>query len=69
MNRKNFLSSLLTTGAAFPLSKLNMGNREMSDKPSSIPPYLKSGDTNEITCPACNTTQWEIQPAIQQIES
>jgi len=69
MNRKNFLSSLLTTGATFPLSKFMEVHNEMNELPSSIPPYLKIGDTIGITCPAGNITLEEIQPAIQQIES
>jgi len=40
-----------------------------SPQPLLIPPYLKTGDTIGITCPAGDITQKEIQPAIQQIES
>ena len=69
MNRKNFLSSLLATSAVFPLSSFNIENPEVNDRPFSIPPYLKSGDTIGITCPAGNISLLEIQPAIQQIES
>src|SRR5882757_7141053 len=69
MNRKNFLSSLLTTGATFPISKFMEVHKEMNELPSSVPPYLKNGDIIGITCPAGNITLQEIQPAIQQIES
>ncbi|MBS1661810.1 MAG: LD-carboxypeptidase [Bacteroidetes bacterium] len=92
MNRKNFLSSLVTLGAAGPAlasqttpaqpAARTTGHAAQPTKhtaqlpeqtaqpfPLIIPPYLKSGDTIGITCPAGNITAKEIQPAVQLIES
>jgi len=66
MNRKHFLSSLVTVGAAIPA--WNMPVRSKTPPPR-IPDYLVAGDTIGITCPAGFITLKEIQPAIQQIES
>ena len=65
MDRKNFLSSLLGGGTLLSLSAYT------STKENSpvIPPYLKTGDTIGITCPAGYITLQEIQAAIQQIEN
>jgi muramoyltetrapeptide carboxypeptidase len=65
MNRKNFLSSLLTLGAAMPA----LAAKTRAPFPLITPPYLKPGDTIGITCPAGNITLKEIQPAVQLIES
>lgn len=67
MNRKAFLSSLVTTSAsvsAFAGTVLN------NDEASFIlPPALQRGDVIGITSPAGYITLTELQPAIQQMES
>lgn len=72
MNRKHFLSALVTTGAAFPsLQTLaGIGLPGTSDrKEPLVPPYLKPGDIIGITCPAGYITREEIQPAVRIMES
>jgi len=68
MNRKNFLSSILTLGAAGPMLAAAKPNPS-SPFPLITPPYLKPGDSIGITCPAGNITLKEIQPAVSLIES
>ena len=66
MNRKSFLSSLVTLGAAIP----SLGTDGRTNEPLAIVPrYLKRGDTVGITSPAGYITPEEINPAVQQIES
>lgn len=84
MNRKNFLSSILTLGAAGPvLAAAKTSKPPYTTHPATpvsraasaapfpliIPPYLKPGDCIGITCPAGNITLKEIQPAVSLIES
>lgn len=77
MNRKNFLSSLLTLGITGPVlaaKKPGTGTKHSSKTnagplPLIIPPFLKPGDTIGITCPAGDITAKEIEPAVQLIES
>jgi len=69
MNRKNFLSSLLTIGAAGPVLAESAPAKARATSLLSIPPYLRPGDTIGITCPAGNITAKEILPAVQQIEA
>lgn len=73
MNRKNFLTSLLTVGAGIPVLNAavlgpdnSMPNRTAAPR---IPDFLTTGDSIGITCPAGFITLKEIQPAIQLIES
>src|SRR4051812_6441259 len=66
MNRKHFLSSLLTAGAALPA--LQASALRVEAAPPRVPEYLVAGDTIGITCPAGYITAKEIQPAVQQIE-
>ena len=68
MNRKHFLSSLLTAGAALPAWNAPALRVEAAPPPL-IPAYLAAGDSIGITCPAGYITAKEIQPAVQQIES
>jgi muramoyltetrapeptide carboxypeptidase len=68
MNRKNFLSSLLTIGAAGPVFAASAPVKTTTSTPLNIPTYLRPGDTIGITCPAGNITAKEILPAVQQIE-
>jgi muramoyltetrapeptide carboxypeptidase len=71
MNRKHFLSALLSTGMSIPV--LSRFSRAAGASPSAhypfIPPYLKPGDTIGITCPAGYITAEEIQPAVRILES
>jgi muramoyltetrapeptide carboxypeptidase len=70
MNRKNFLSSLLTIGAAGPVLAATPSPLEaQSPSPLVIPPYLRPGDMIGITCPAGDITAKEILPAVQLIQS
>jgi muramoyltetrapeptide carboxypeptidase len=74
MNRKNFLSSVLAMGAVNTVfaggsPRDNALLPAPSPHPLLIPPYLRTGDTIGITCPAGDITGKEIQPAVQQIES
>ena len=68
MNRKNFLSTvvpLLSTSAA---KDAIIDNGILEDNSiKKIPPYLKTGDTIGITCPAGFITLEEITPAINKI--
>src|SRR5258708_26227576 len=72
MNRKCFLSSLITAGSAIPEMGARADNRDFRDGaplPLRLPAYLLPGDTIGITCPAGSITLKEIQPAMQLIES
>ncbi|MCD0488951.1 LD-carboxypeptidase [Pedobacter sp. MC2016-14] len=73
MNRKKFISSVITAGAA--LSASNGWAASTSKEPNvarlmqKIPPYLKSGDAIGITSPAGYIGLHDIQPAVQLMES
>lgn len=70
MNRKHFIASLATAGAA--LSTLDDWATPAAAKKISrhkIPPYLKAGDTIGVTSPAGYISLAEIQPAVQLMES
>jgi len=70
MNRKKFLSSVLTASATLPVLGLRPHRTVRSGPlPLLIPAYLQSGDCIGITCPAGFITLKEIEPALQQIES
>ncbi|HRP55083.1 LD-carboxypeptidase [Agriterribacter sp.] len=66
MNRKHFLSSLLTTGVSFKILAAPPHNPDISFR---IPQQLKPGDVMGITSPAGYITIEELQPAIEQIQS
>lgn len=66
MDRKKFLSSVLTAGAALPAMAASLHNAET---PLVVPAALKPGDTIGITSPAGFITINDLQPAIQQIQS
>lgn len=72
MNRKYFLSSMVSAFAGLPLMANNkQGIQEfLSDAQtgSIIPPYLKKGDLIGITAPAGFITPEEVQPAISMFE-
>jgi muramoyltetrapeptide carboxypeptidase len=70
MNRKHFLSALLSTGISIPvLSRLSKAAPSGPAIHPLTPPYLKPGDTIGITCPAGYITADEIQPAVRIMES
>ncbi|HRQ49117.1 MAG TPA: LD-carboxypeptidase [Agriterribacter sp.] len=66
MNRKHFLSSLVTTGVSF---KALAASLPEPDPPVRIPPYLRPGDVVAITSPAGHITIEALRPAIEQIKS
>lgn len=66
MNRKHFLSSVFTAGAALPAIASSLYD---ADAPILIPPALQRGDTVGITSPAGFITINDLQPAIQKIQS
>jgi muramoyltetrapeptide carboxypeptidase len=68
MNRKNFLSSVITVGAALPFSSFASAETQQ-EKPLILPKYLKYGDTIGITCPAGNITEKEILSAVLQMQN
>lgn len=70
MNRKHFLSSLMSAGMSVPLfGSLSRTTPLIASAAPSTPPYLKPGDTIGITCPAGYITAEEIQPAVRIMES
>jgi muramoyltetrapeptide carboxypeptidase len=72
MKRKRFLGSLLG-GPLLAANTFSAGPKpvkiNLDELPWRIPPYLKSGDTIGITCPAGNMTLAELQPAINVLKS
>ena len=68
MNRKHFLSFMLTAGAGLSTFK-TWGSTNESVKETRIPPYLKPGDTIGITSPAGYITAEQILPSAQLMES
>jgi len=71
MNRKYFISSLVTAGAALSTTSgwAAAPSAAAGKKSHKIPPYLKPGDTIGITSPAGYISLLEIQPAVQLMES
>lgn len=70
MNRKNFIASLATAGAALTtLDSWALSTERGSFAKHKIPPYLKSGDTIGITSPASYISLAEVQPSVQLMES
>jgi muramoyltetrapeptide carboxypeptidase len=67
MNRKNFLSSVLSAGAAVPFISAS-DFHPSQDKQAVLPNYLKPGDVIGVTCPAGDITPSQIQSAVQQME-
>lgn len=68
MNRKHFLSFMLTAGAGLSTFK-TWGSTNESAKSTQIPAYLKPGDTIGITSPAGYITPEQILPSVQLMES
>jgi muramoyltetrapeptide carboxypeptidase len=69
MNRKNFLTSVVGSIAAIPLTSFKNKFQDENSRPLIIPKYLKYGDVIGITCPAGNITEKEIQSAVQQMQN
>ena len=69
MNRKHFLSSILTVGTALPAIAVNISGEDEANKPLLIPRYLKQGDVIGITAPAGFITEKEVQPSVEQMQS
>lgn len=68
MQRKKFLASVLASGAAIKAMAYSPAAPDPSEKPLTIPPYLKAGDTIGITCPAGYITVEDIQPAVTKLK-
>lgn len=70
MNRKKFIASLGSVSALL-LTDLSSASAAVAKRRNRIklPPYLQTGDTIGITCPAGYMTEKEIQPAVEQIKS
>jgi muramoyltetrapeptide carboxypeptidase len=68
MNRKDFLKN---TSLAFGAAALSISAKAntLTRKKIIIPPYLQSGDTIGITCPAGHISLEEIQPSIEVMQS
>lgn len=71
MNRKYFISSLVTAGAALSTTSgwAVPPSTAVSRRGHKIPPYLNPGDTIGITSPAGYISLLEIQPAVLLMES
>lgn len=69
MNRKHFLSSLAITTLGLHLPATKAITKPEDESFTTIPPYLKPGDTIGITCPAGHIRQDEIAPAIRIMQS
>src|SRR5687768_17290455 len=72
MNRKHFLSSMMTAAAVVPVGDFEMPEQHDPEHPAKlpvIPPYLRKGDTIGITSPAGYITLTDIQPAMLQMQS
>jgi muramoyltetrapeptide carboxypeptidase len=75
MNRKHFLSFVVTAGVSASTSKVWSNTRAVNKglapelAKSKIPPYLKPGDTIGITSPASYISMLDIQPSVQLMQS
>ncbi|NSL88430.1 S66 peptidase family protein [Chitinophaga solisilvae] len=72
MNRKHFLSSLVTAGVGMHSLKTlaAIGTpADVTPRKPAVPPYLKPGDIIGITCPAGYIRREEIQAAVRIMES
>jgi len=67
MHRKGFLSFIASSAIASPLLSFIVA-KENIPAPFTIPPYLKTGDTIGITCPAGYISLEAIQPAIKLMQ-
>lgn len=71
MDRKHFISSLVTAGAALSTSGAWANPSEISfaNTRHKIPPYLKPGDTIGITSPSGYMSLADIMPSVQLMQS
>ncbi|WP_121809052.1 S66 peptidase family protein [Mucilaginibacter kameinonensis] len=71
MDRKRFISSLVTAGAVLSTSGAwaNMPEHPVAKAGHQIPPYLKPGDTIGIISPSGYMSLAEILPAVQLMQS
>jgi len=71
MDRKRFISSLVTAGAALSTSKTWAASSEKKygSTHHKTPPYLRAGDTIGIISPSGYFSLAEIMPAVQLIQS
>src|SRR6476646_8307143 len=69
MNRKRFLNSIVTLGAAPLLSFDRIPPSDDEPEKTKTPKYLVEGDIIGITAPAGHIEATEIQPSIIQMES
>lgn len=71
MNRKLFLSSVITAGAALSVQPLlaALPVKDNDKAKPKVPAYLKAGDLIGITSPASSMSLAEIQPSVQLMES
>jgi len=73
MNRKKFISSLLTVGAVSAtipvLAEANSSSKSKIKRRVKTPPYLIEGDTIGITSPAGYISLKDITPSMQLMES
>jgi muramoyltetrapeptide carboxypeptidase len=65
MDRKKFLGTIAPLGLALSIK----ANRKLlQELPTKLPPYLKTGDTIGITCPAGYITTEEVQSGKLKLE-
>ncbi|RZM30262.1 MAG: LD-carboxypeptidase [Pedobacter sp.] len=69
MDRKRFISSVITAGAAITASSGYAAGLAVTAGKYKIPAYLSPGDNIGITCPAGYITLEDIQPAVQTLQS
>jgi muramoyltetrapeptide carboxypeptidase len=71
MDRKNFIASAATliAGAALPVKGTLAATPNDEEVIFQKPPFLKPGDTIGITSPAGPTTELEMKPAIDLMQS
>ena len=72
MKRKQFLTSILATGAAIkalgdPVPSIKVNDDEVQHA-IKVPPYLNKGDAIGITAPAGFITMEDIQPAVTKLQ-
>ena len=73
MNRKNFLSSMVSVFAATSsFADINAKKKFLKTKvdfaETHIPPYLQPGDMIGITCPSGYITVEDVQPAVNKMK-
>ncbi|OCX51820.1 LD-carboxypeptidase [Mucilaginibacter sp. PPCGB 2223] len=69
MDRKHFISSLITAGAAISATPAWAASDSPVPRTRKTPPYLQPGDTIGITSPAGYISLTEVQTAAQLMES